>query len=174
MKYVSGSLTAIAALGLAGVGSQANAGLVTVDYNYFFGTTSEVSLDGVTPFDFDSVSGKDQYLQTNPGGYIASTGEDGTDMVDPSLTYDSPVSIVTGAFSVFGILQSGSGYINLAFDDPHGTELYGFATLDGGGGLTSITYSAVPEPSTWALLIAGAGVVGVATRRRRRLPALTA
>ena len=46
--------------------------------------------------------------------------------------------------------------------------VYGFATLDGAGGLASITYAAIPEPSTWALLIAGAGALGIAAHRRRR------
>ena len=63
--------------------------------------------------------------------------------------------------------QNGTGYVNLAFD-AGGQEVYGFATLDGLGGLSSITYAAIPEPSTWALLIAGAGALGVAAHRRRR------
>ncbi len=54
MRYVTSSLTAMAALGLAGVSTQANAGLVTVDFNYPFGTNSSVSLDGVTPFEMST------------------------------------------------------------------------------------------------------------------------
>jgi len=49
-----------------------------------------------------------------------------------------------------------------------GQTYYGYATFDTSNGeLESITY-AVPEPSTWALLITGAGALGVAHRRRRR------
>ncbi len=102
------------------------------------------------------------------GGFIASTGANGTNTVDPSLSYASG-TVLTGSDAVSKTpLQNGSGYINLAFNDTGGHELFGFATLDGTGGLASITYAAIPEPSTWALLIAGAGVLGVATRRRRR------
>lgn len=35
------------------------------------------------------------------------------------------------------------------------------------GGLTAIV--AVPEPTTWSLMAAGFGLVGVAARRRRRI-----
>ena len=51
---------------------------------------------------------------------------------------------------------------------------FGYATFDtasGGdlGELETITYAtAAPEPATWAMLIAGAGVLGIATHRRRR------
>jgi hypothetical protein len=34
--------------------------------------------------------------------------------------------------------------------------------------LDSVTYGAVPEPESWALLIAGAGLAGAALRRNRR------
>ena len=54
MKYVTSSLTAVAALGLAGVSSQANASTMTVDFNYAFNTNSDVTLDGVTPFEMST------------------------------------------------------------------------------------------------------------------------
>ena len=91
MKYVTSSLTAVAALGLAGVSSQANASTVTVDFNYAFGTNSSVTLDGVTPFQMSTstqpVAKTVQEFGTLSGGYIASTGANGTDTIDPSLSY---------------------------------------------------------------------------------------
>jgi hypothetical protein len=42
------------------------------------------------------------------------------------------------------------------------------------GGVASITFAPVPEPDAWALLIAGAGMVGGAARARRRKVALSA
>ncbi len=172
MKYVTSSLTAVAALGLAGVSSQANASTVTVDFNYAFGTNSSVTLDGVTPFQMSTstqpVAKTVQEFGTLSGGYIASTGANGTDTIDPSLSY-AAATIQLGSQSPIQTLpkQNGTGYVNLAFD-AGGQEVYGFATLDGAGGLSSITYAAIPEPSTWALLIAGAGALGVAAHRRRR------
>ncbi len=171
MKYVTSSLTAVAALGLAGVGSQANASTVTVDFNYAFNTNTHVTLDGVTPFEMSTspvVGTKiNENFGTLSGGYIASTGNAGTDSIDPGLSY-APASVVIGnnVNLTKTPTQEGSGYINLAFD-AGGQETYGFATLNGHGGLASITY-AIPEPSTWALLIAGAGALGFAAHRRRR------
>lgn len=49
-----------------------------------------------------------------------------------------------------------------------GTYLFGWNS--GGnsiGGWLTITDTAIPEPATWAMLIAGFGIVGVAARRRR-------
>ena len=44
----------------------------------------------------------------------------------------------------------------------------------GAGSLVGLTAAAVPEPATWALLITGFGLVGVAARRRRTGAAVTA
>ncbi len=170
MKYVTSSLTAVAALGLAGVSSQANASTTTVDFNYAFNTNADLTLDGVTPFEMSTstiVGSKvDQSFGTLSGGYIASTGNAGTDSIDPSLSY-APASVVIGdnLNMTKTPTQVGSGYVNLAFD-AGGKTVYGFATLNGTGGLASITYAAIPEPSTWALLIAGAGALGIAAHRR--------
>lgn len=41
----------------------------------------------------------------------------------------------------------------------------------GNVGLSNISFNAVPEPSTWALLIVGFGMVGVAARRRKSVVA---
>ena len=88
MKYVTSSLTAVAALGLAGVSSQANASTVTVDFNYAFGTNSSVTLDGVTPFQMSTVdptrSQDCPEFGTLSGGYIASTGATGRTRLIPA------------------------------------------------------------------------------------------
>ncbi len=64
-------------------------------------------------------------------------------------------------------------YIHVIFD-PNGTTYRGAVHVDGAGGLTTITYNAVPEPDAWALLIAGTAVAGGAIRSRRRKVALAA
>lgn len=48
----------------------------------------------------------------------------------------------------------------------------GIGAFDGGGGGGG-TGNTVPEPASWALLIAGFGVVGAAARRRRSLVTVT-
>jgi hypothetical protein len=39
---------------------------------------------------------------------------------------------------------------------------------------TSFTTPAVPEPASWALMMVGIGAIGVATRRKRLAPEITA
>jgi hypothetical protein len=43
---------------------------------------------------------------------------------------------------------------------------YAFDFIAGGEGSFSISYAAIPEPASWALLILGFGAVGAAQRRR--------
>ena len=75
----------------------------------------------------------------------------------------------------------GTGFVNLEFTNGAGDTEFGYATFNTSDGtLESITYqtagstAAVPESSTWAMLIAGAGVTGLVVHRRRRRSALLA
>lgn len=55
-------------------------------------------------------------------------------------------------------------YVQLNLDGNHQRfpETYGYAPI----GLSEVKFAAVPEPTTWALLIAGFGATGVVLRRR--------
>lgn len=179
----------MAALGVAGIASQANASVtvVTLDYAYNTGHDQSITLDGAgsSQFFYDSVRtrhghrpdytytynayfGTDDNLLKGVSGEIATTGVNGVAAIDPNLTYQKdPLGLQV---SNNGTLL-GSGFVNLEFNTGSNTpEIYGYASFDLSGDLETITYGSVPEPSTWALLIAGAGVVGIATRRRRRQP----
>lgn len=57
-----------------------------------------------------------------------------------------------------------SGHLFLAFTDNDAANNSGFVTAN-------VVTAAVPEPGTYALLIAGLGVVGAVGRRRSRQPA---
>jgi hypothetical protein len=52
-------------------------------------------------------------------------------------------------------------------------DSYGFyvRTTDGALGRGALTVGAVPEPASWAMLIAGFGLVGAVARRRRAITA---
>ncbi len=69
----------------------------------------------------------------------------------------------SGALANFSF--GGSGVSRVVFDNATG----------GGGnwifGLSQLTYGAVPETASWAMLIAGFGLVGAAARRRRAVVA---
>lgn len=66
-----------------------------------------------------------------------------------------------------GVGPGVTDYVHLDFDV--GTVPYqGTATFDGAGDLETISYTSVPEPAAWALLLAGFGVAGGALRGARR------
>ena len=71
----------------------------------------------------------------------------------------APLAAETFAFSGVG------RYVQLSLNGNHAQypEYYGYAPV----GLSEVRFGAVPEPATWALLIAGFGATGVALRRRR-------
>jgi hypothetical protein len=82
-----------------------------------------------------------------------------------------------GAAGGFEITAGGVGFaaLNLANSASLTTGIYtinlmtGAATLNGtyNGTLSGLTVSAVPEPETYAMLLAGLGLMGAAIRRRR-------
>lgn len=69
---------------------------------------------------------------------------------------------VAGAFAfLVAGLNSGSAYLNLHTTQFPAGEIRG-------------NFAAIPEPGTWALMITGFGLAGMAIRRRRAAPALPA
>lgn len=86
------------------------------------------------------------------------------------------IDVLLNGVSIFNITGDGGGGTNwmpqsVSFVAGAGSELTFAATGTSdslGGYLDDIGLTAVPEPETWALLIAGFGVVGAAARRRGR------
>lgn len=65
-----------------------------------------------------------------------------------------------------------SGDFNLFPSDnaPVGTDYFTLTTVDGKNlNVTSIAPSAVPEPSAWAMMLAGFGMIGFVARRRQNV-----
>lgn len=77
-------------------------------------------------------------------------------------------------FGSFGAgYPASSGDFNLfasTSSAPTGTNYFILTTSNGGGdnlALVSLSPGAVPEPASWALIVAGFGLVGAAARRRK-------
>jgi PEP-CTERM motif len=181
MKISAQAIT-LATLGVVGFSGPGKAAIVTVTENFtpsiYTGSEFDIAVDSATPQFFYSgvktvipLTGS-YVFGTLSGGEIATTGIQGTASIDPSLTYQSnpsglDVANVKGANATL----TGTGYVNLAFTNDDGVMEYGYATFDPNTAeITSITYAtpAVPEASTWAMLIAGGGALGLVAHRRRR------
>lgn len=128
------------------------------------------------------------YTNSTPAGAPASTGlyyiNSGSDSLGFAATgFNNPSIGNVGALGLdvlsangFEILGNGMAYaaLNINGSSSLVTGLYGInlttgaATLLGefNGTLSGLTVSAVPEPGTWALLLAGLGLVGFGARRR--------
>jgi hypothetical protein len=84
-----------------------------------------------------------------------------------NATFISPQQVRFTAPSYAARLKPGDlFFVNVVFTQPVNTQTFAFAGL--------WSNSVVPEPATWALMIAGFGLVGFAARRRRPLTAVSA
>ena len=61
------------------------------------------------------------------------------------------------------ISQGDQFFVNVVFTGPIDTDKFSFA------GLWTDAAAGVPEPATWAMMLAGFGLIGATTRRQRRV-----
>lgn len=101
-------------------------------------------------------AGTYDFSGTLSGSYVSFT----------SVTLNGQAWAVTpaGQFSFASIEYSGSGPFQLIVDGTKLSSSKGFKSEYGG----SILVSAVPEPETYAMLLAGLGVMGAIARRRKQ------
>jgi PEP-CTERM motif len=107
--------------------------------------------------------------------YNAASGGGG---VDPRFTLDA----ATGAFytkdwqieqlAIGAGLQGHNFLLSIIAADCEPTAHYGYVYIDGFGAVTPPS-GAVPESSTWSMMIAGFGLAGAALRYRRRKTAVS-
>jgi len=123
---------------------------------------------------YGSIVGADKYIFTGAGLTGIGFGTQGA----PTYGFDGSATFVfdnpSSTFPVGPILlDNGRSLINVSYGTTNG---FGFRFSGNATSLTSTVGSAndrlnittiVPEPSTWALMLAGFGMVGYAMRRRK-------
>lgn len=135
---------------------------------------------GPAPY-FATITGPDndaddaiaQYTEIAPFDFLYSFFWKYTTFDVDGSSFDPAGYVLNGVYTQltsndqpFGSVQSGSFSILLSMGDEFGFYV---ATTDGilGPGVLSFGSGVIPEPGTWAMLIAGFGLVGFAARRRR-------
>lgn len=150
-------------------------------YNRPLSGIPPVSLSGVgtavrfvvTPFTVTASGGYDFLNSTGYDSYLG-VHRDSFNPLTPlvnAVGYSDDFNGLNGGFSGLGLL-TGVNYfaVSSGFDN---TDFGAFTlTITGPGNVIGgSTTGAVPEPASWALLIAGFGLTGAAMRRRRQVAA---
>jgi len=185
---LSAAGAAVAALGMA---SAAGATVIHVggattgapaDASYVFDLTN-----GSTPFSpiitarYSADYGKHTGIQAVDDSFVFTIPQNGLG----SGNFSSSFTVKSNAFTLTNILFNGTSYFSqvtkgshgwsLSIDDPLPIEanvqntLEIIGTVKGINGYSgNLTFAAVPEASTWAMMLGGFGMIGGAMRSRRR------
>ena len=168
-------LAVVAAIGAVLVAGAAFA--ETLDFNYFIQDSFGISVDtnwtqSNTPVPLSYVSG---FSTTVHATGFDTVYEDGTPIVSQTIDY---VTFYNATFS--GGFLDNNGYGDnflepVLFTGPDSAPVFAPGIYDlRFGVLTVQVLAAVPETSTWALMISGIGLVGGALRLGRRRDGLSA
>ena len=191
MNKLRYAMAMLATGGVVSGAASANATTATQTFNYSPTDFNSVTIGGSSTPQFEYGPNFKSSLKSSYPSQLTTNGNSGIGLITmtpglpgPGETYSSS-SLSTGtntkqgqypksSYTFASSVPSGGEYAHLSFDIGS-TQYIGTAVIDGGANLQSISYepaaalavSAAPEPDAWLLLIAGAGITGVALRGRR-------
>lgn len=185
MRFGLMGAAAVAALAFASTGVSAATSVAgsasSVDLGLFAAGTYQITGSGVidligapgSGFDIrpdgslDSPVTAPTYLYFNPDGSFTADGSYGP------AGMNARIGALVGSFSASPSFPS--DYFLIGFGTSvtlaASTHIYASVNdtyLPNNGGAFSVDVAAVPEPTSWAMMLGGFGVVGIALRRRRR------
>ena len=169
-------------MGTVGLGFTGNGGGVYARYFGSFGTypTSGVTLAEAREdfsITFDTPIAAFGFYATDIGDFASQLGvtlrrPGGADTV---LTIPHTVSargVNSDSLLFWGVIDQANPFTSIGFSHSNAEDLFGFDDLiigDVGQVVDPGSGTAVPEPTTWALMMVGIGVAGAMLRRRRSL-----
>jgi hypothetical protein len=134
--------------------------------DWYYKDIFTLSINGVAIFSgsFNMGGGGASTVTLMPTGTTWSTITNGCSGPCDSVMGHGGTTTVTLPIS----LAAGDNLIKFAYASPGGTYAGPQTIADEGWGVGHYVISSVPEPETYAMLLAGLGIVGAITRRRRK------
>ncbi|MFS0772108.1 PEPxxWA-CTERM sorting domain-containing protein [Sphingomonas sp. 1P08PE] len=176
MKKILGAVAAAALALTAQVASAAT----TFSFS-FSGTTTAGALSGSGTFGAELVDGSSTVYEIKTAEGALALGGVSRTIKDLGFLTDPVSGDETGNFIT--VDDAGASLLSLVLTFNNNSEFAAFALGDIAAGFLNqqefegtaqFDVAAVPEPSTWAMMLLGFGAVGVALRRRRMSVALAA
>lgn len=138
-----------------------------LDFYYQFSNnlTSVNGIDRFTAFDFGAITKPVEVFQTASAFGIFQTGTENSDYADRSN-----LGVIGFSFVPTGhtkIIPGTTSYIQIIRTDARLYKPGNFGLIDGIGDNAVAFAPAVPEPETYAMLLAGLGLMGTIARRRK-------
>jgi hypothetical protein len=137
----------------------------TLSNNTLLLVTMNASTSAGITIGYDSVNGINEYANANASVSLSGTGASGS---GSQSAYDNSSSSVNGWWSYGPASSADARMMAVSFSNVSGHDLTGNFSLNTSVSGFSQSAVPVPEPETYAMMLAGLGALGFISRRRRQ------